>query len=216
MRSAWLAIGSGIVLSFCCIGAARADGQIECTSDNYRYRYCRADTDNSVRLAHQQSKTRCDYGRSWGYDRRGIWVDNGCSAIFEYGYGSGGRHKDKDDTGKIVAGVAALAIIGAIASSSDKSDRHRHEDDWGGGDRVPNWAIGSFSGSDRMAGTEIDINVSSNGRIGGYYGHQSLDGQFDGDRAYLGGRGYSAYATRDGFQLVADDDRRMVIDFYRD
>jgi hypothetical protein len=219
MRLSWVAVCAGVLLWFLGIGPVLADGQIECTSEGYRYRYCRVDTDNSVRLAHQQSKSSCDFGRGWGYDRRGIWVDNGCSAIFEYGYGSGGdrgrgRDRDRNDTGKIVAGVAAIAILGAIASSHERSDRHRDDDNWR--DRVPGWAVGSFSGNDRLSGMEIDVNVDPNGRIGGYYGHRSLDGQFDGDRAYLGGRGYSAYATRDGFQLVADDDRRTVIDFYRD
>jgi hypothetical protein len=215
MRSSWLAACAGVLLWFG-IGPAHADGQIECTSSGYRYTYCRVDTDNSVRLAHQQSKSSCNLGSSWGYDRRGIWVDNGCSAIFEYGYGSGGRDRHRDsDAGKIAAGVAAIAIIGAIASSSNRGDRHRDDDD-GWRDRVPGYAVGSFSGTERMSGMEVDVNIDRNGRIGGYYDHQSLDGQFNGDRAYLGGRGYSAYATRDGFQLVADDDGRYVIDFYRE
>ncbi len=190
--------------------------QIECKSKGYHYNYCRADTGGSVRVARQQSSTSCDYGRSWGYDRRGIWVDNGCAAVFEYGYGGGydgGRSRDRNDAGAVVAGVAALAIIGAIASSQHHADRPRYESS---GPRVPGWAIGSFSGSDNLSGTDISANVDPDGRIDGYYGHRPLDGQFDGDRAYLGGRGYSAYATREGFRLVADDDERMVIDFYRD
>lgn len=222
MRGAQLAPLVAFVLLFLAgMPVAKADGQIECSSDNYRYRYCRVDTGNVVQLSHQQSKTRCEEGRSWGYDARGIWVDNGCGAIFEYGYRGGGdrggRHKDK--TGDIVAGVAAVAILGAILSSGDSghsghADRHRDADY--GSDRVPNWAVGGFSGSDRRSGTDIALNVDRDGRVSGYYGRDRFDGQIDGDGAYLGHRRYQASQTREGFQLIADDDRRTVLDLYRD
>lgn len=217
MRMQRLAGFVAVLLMICAgIGRAHADGQIECTSQNYRYTYCRADTGNVVQLTHQQSKTRCEQGRNWGYDSRGIWVDDGCAAIFEYGFRSGGGgHRNKDKTGEIVAGVAAVAILGALLSS-DKSDHRREPDrDWGR-DRVPGWAVGGFSGSDRQSGMDISINVDRGGAINGYYGHNRLDGQFDGDGVYLGNRRYDARQTREGFQLIADDDRRAVLDFYRD
>lgn len=201
-----------------CAMQAHAGGQIECSSRGYKYSYCQVDTQGSARLAHRQSGSSCDEGRSWGYDQRGIWVDDGCSAIFEYGYGGGrgrddGGRRHKDNTGKVVAGVAALAILGAIMSS-DKSDRHGSQHDYGR-DRVPNWAVGGFSGSDRDAGNDISINVDNAGRVAGYYGRNRLDGQIDGARAYLGNRGYSMRQTRDGFSLESDDGR-TVLDFYRD
>jgi len=212
-RLAWLAV---VLLVLAGVTNARADGQIECTSQNYRYTYCRADTGNVVQLTHQQSKTRCEEGRNWGYDRRGIWVDDGCGAIFEYGFRrDNGRHKDK--TGEIVAGVAAVAILGAILSSdkSDRSDRdHRRDDDWGRG-RVPGWAVGGFHGRDRRSGDDIALEIDGNGRVSGYQDRYRLDGQVDGDGVYLGNRHYTAQPTRDGFQLI-DDDGRPTIDLYRD
>ncbi|MEP7041706.1 MAG: DUF3011 domain-containing protein [Dokdonella sp.] len=205
-----LLVGGGIT-------NARADGQIECTSQNYRYTYCRADTGNVVQLTHQQSKTRCEQGRNWGYDGRGIWVDDGCGAIFEYGFRrANGHHKDK--TGEIVAGVAAVAILGAILSS-DKSDHdhrsdHAYERDYGR-DRVPGWAVGGFHGSDRRSGDDVAVNIDGSGRVSGYQDRYRLDGQVDGDGVYLGNRHYTAQPTRDGFQLI-DDDGRPTIDLYRD
>lgn len=208
---------TAVALASCLGGAgAHADGQLECTSQGYRYNYCRVDTGGIVRLAHRQSKASCELGRSWGYDPRGIWVDNGCSAIFEYDYrGYSDRHDrhHKDHTGDIVAGAAALAILGAIVSS-DESNRHQDHRDYAR-ERVPGWAVGGFSGSDRESGTDISINVDGGGHVAGYYGHSPLDGQIDGDHAWLGSRGYGLRETRDGFQLHADDDR-TVIDFYRD
>lgn len=56
---------------------------IRCESDGGRRNYCRANTRGGVRLSHQLSRGSCDFGRSWGYDRNGIWVDHGCRADFE-------------------------------------------------------------------------------------------------------------------------------------
>jgi hypothetical protein len=55
---------------------------ITCSSDNGRRNYCAADTRRGVQLVRQRSDARCTQGYSWGYDRRGIWVDRGCRADF--------------------------------------------------------------------------------------------------------------------------------------
>lgn len=67
---------------------------ILCESDSQRTRYCDADTRGGVRLVEQHSRGACVEGRSWGYDRRGIWVSNGCRAEFELG---GYRQSYRDD-----------------------------------------------------------------------------------------------------------------------
>jgi hypothetical protein len=54
---------------------------VRCESDG-GYQYCRADTRNGVRLYRQLSRSSCQYNNTWGYDRRGVWVDNGCRAEF--------------------------------------------------------------------------------------------------------------------------------------
>ena len=56
---------------------------VSCNSNDERRHYCDADTSQGVRLLKQNSGSPCDQGRSWGYDRRGIWVDRGCRADFE-------------------------------------------------------------------------------------------------------------------------------------
>jgi hypothetical protein len=62
---------------------------IYCASDNGRRNLCPTDTRGGVQLVRKRSDASCDFGRSWGYDRRGIWVDRGCRADFQIG-GSGG------------------------------------------------------------------------------------------------------------------------------
>jgi hypothetical protein len=56
---------------------------ITCASNDGRRVYCDADTRNGVQLVEQHSNVPCRQGSTWGYDRRGIWVDRGCRADFE-------------------------------------------------------------------------------------------------------------------------------------
>jgi hypothetical protein len=70
--------------------------QLYCASDDGRRNYCNADTRNGVRLIRQRSGSACTQGRTWGYDRRGIWVDRGCRADFELGDRGYGRDRDRD------------------------------------------------------------------------------------------------------------------------
>ncbi|HEY3836603.1 MAG TPA: DUF3011 domain-containing protein [Bryobacteraceae bacterium] len=56
---------------------------VSCNSDDMRRHYCDADTRGGVRLLKQNSGSPCERDRTWGYDRRGIWVDRGCRADFE-------------------------------------------------------------------------------------------------------------------------------------
>src|SRR5690348_9983667 len=52
---------------------AAAFQEFYCASDDGRRHYCNADTRGGVRLVRQRSGSSCVQGRSWGYDRRGVW-----------------------------------------------------------------------------------------------------------------------------------------------
>jgi hypothetical protein len=59
---------------------------IYCASDDGRRRTCPINTGSgNVRLVNQRSGTACVQGRTWGFNRTGIWVDRGCRADFEVG-----------------------------------------------------------------------------------------------------------------------------------
>ena len=60
------------------------DIDVRCASGGYNYNMCQIDTGrgSSVRLVQQISKTRCVEGRTWGWNRAGIWVDAGCEGVF--------------------------------------------------------------------------------------------------------------------------------------
>lgn len=59
---------------------------LRCESSEGRGRQCPVDPRGGVRLVRQLSRSPCVEGRSWGVDRRGVWVSQGCRAEFEVGY----------------------------------------------------------------------------------------------------------------------------------
>lgn len=63
--------------------------EVVCESRSNRETRCEVDTRGGVALVRQLSNAPCTRGRSWGYDRRAIWVNDGCRARFEVGGGSG-------------------------------------------------------------------------------------------------------------------------------
>jgi len=108
-------------------------GTIECRSENNRYQRCSVNTQNRVEIVRQLSNTQCYERRNWGYDRGSIWVDNGCSARFGYGfgndYGSGGSSSSNSggggDASDVIAGVALagglVALLAALSKNSSGS-----------------------------------------------------------------------------------------------
>ena len=64
-------------------GAPPGNAVIRCSSDDGRRAFCAVDTQRGVRMVRQISGSPCEQGRTWGFDRRGIWVDRGCRAEFE-------------------------------------------------------------------------------------------------------------------------------------
>jgi len=71
--------------------------RMRCASIDYKYTMCRTDREpRRVRIARRYSKRPCIEGRTWGYNRRGIWVNDGCDADFDF-FMRGDRDRDRDD-----------------------------------------------------------------------------------------------------------------------
>lgn len=64
---------------------------LRCVSDDDQTVRCPADTRGGVRLVRRTSGKPCVEGTSWGADRGGVWVSQGCSADFVLGRGGSGR-----------------------------------------------------------------------------------------------------------------------------
>jgi len=59
-------------------------GQIlTCDSNDHRRQRCVANVRRDARLVRQTSRTACIEGRTWGWDRTGVWVDGGCRGEFQ-------------------------------------------------------------------------------------------------------------------------------------
>lgn len=105
-----ISVWTGLVVAALLGGAALDasaqgfDEVIRCESRDYRQVYCGIDSRRGVEIVNQLSDTACIEGRTWGWDRRGVWVSGGCRGEFAvaghgrydggggggYGYDSGG------------------------------------------------------------------------------------------------------------------------------
>ena len=59
------------------------NGQVfPCASNDGRQNYCRTNVYRGVELLRQTSRSACVQGQTWGFDRGGVWVSNGCRGEF--------------------------------------------------------------------------------------------------------------------------------------
>lgn len=64
-------------------GYAGPPETVRCESEDGRQRFCPVDTRGArVELTRQVSRSECRFGRNWGYDNRGVWVNGGCRGEF--------------------------------------------------------------------------------------------------------------------------------------
>lgn len=92
-------IATAAACGFAFASAARADDYnsgtkaVTCESTDGHRKECSADLRGfTVRDVDQESRSDCVVGRNWGYDDRGVWVDNGCRATFRFDSYRGGNH----------------------------------------------------------------------------------------------------------------------------
>ena len=192
-----------------CVAAALpstafAERTIRCESRNYRYQFCRADTDYRVRLVHQRSSTHCRQGVNWGYDARGVWVDRGCAAEFEVGRYDGRGGSGSGTAVAVGATVAGLAIAAAIAANRDKHDT-----------RVPSWAVGSFRGYDSRERTTVEVTVLPGGSVTGLADGSEFTGFFDDKRLEAGRQRFRVERAGNGFIATDENDSRHQVVFSR-
>ncbi|MCO6510602.1 MAG: DUF3011 domain-containing protein [Aridibacter famidurans] len=151
--------------------AAAQTGKINCESAGGGYQYCRVDTDNVVKLERKLSFSECTYNYSWGYDRRGIWVDRGCRAEFSYG-------KSGSNSGAAVAAGAIIggAILAGVLASrgGNKNDINTENEAYNFGySQGRNDALGGLSNDPGRHDDRVGSNVRNEYRNGYRNGFQS-------------------------------------------
>ena len=154
------------------------DEVIRCESRDYRQVYCNIDSRGGVEIVNQLSETACIEGRTWGWDRRGVWVSGGCRGEFavagrghydgggrDYGYDSGTsaliRCESRDfnqvycnaDARRGVRLVNQLSSTACVRGQTWGADRRGV---WVRGGCRAEFELGSGGGYDEDAGLPLD------------------------------------------------------------
>lgn len=58
------------------------NNEVYCASPYRRNHKCKIKIRGKVRLIHEFSSHACHFGKSWGFNRKGIWVNKGCTGLF--------------------------------------------------------------------------------------------------------------------------------------
>jgi Protein of unknown function (DUF3011) len=92
---------SGVWVDRGCRARFRAGGwggkhTVKCESEDQKYTRCPVSTAGGVTLVEHLSDSPCRYNDTWGFDRKGIWVDRGCRATFSIGHSSSGWQTDDE------------------------------------------------------------------------------------------------------------------------
>lgn len=173
---------------------------IRCESRNYRYNYCRVNTENRASLVSQVSPlARCELGRTWGFDNRGVWVDRGCSGEFRVGKGGGGG-----GAAAAAGAIAGAAILAAILAEKSH-DSHK--------DEVPSWAVGAFRGYDDRERTDVEVRVSPSGSADGFANGSRFTGRWTGERLEMARYRFHVSRAGNGFNAVDESDSSHRIYF---
>src|SRR4051794_22921048 len=67
------------------LAMAQNNNVFTCSSDDGRLHSCRVNTDSPIQFVRQRSDAQCVQGQTYGIDRGGVWVTNGCRADFAVG-----------------------------------------------------------------------------------------------------------------------------------
>ena len=200
---------------------AVADQTVRCESHKHAYKMCRVDTHGYVYLAREISKGACQQGRSWDYDRRGIWVDDSCKGDFVI---ESRHHTEdhKDHHGKeAVAAVAAIALIAAASAAADNNDHkdRYHDDDYhrgGHASYMPHWMTGRFKGYNLQYGSTVELRIDDDGRASASIDGQQVRGYVNDGRLYVGNVEFDIERAGDGFNTVQRGNRSNRVHYERD
>ncbi len=203
--------------------SALADQTIRCSSQNFQYTQCAIPEHGYVRLQQRTSKASCTQGKSWDYDRRQIWVDDGCAGEFIV---ETRQHTDShpDHKGDVaVAAIAGLAILAAAAASSKDNEQqsdNRYSDSnyyhGGHSSYVPGWMIGNFKGYNMEHHKPVRLNISSDGRVNANAAGVPLQGYVNDERLYVGNLEFDIERAGDGFNTIEIGNSRNQVHYERD
>lgn len=98
----------------------------QCLSEDKKRHFCQADTRGGVRLTRTLEGATCVYGKSWGYDVGGVWVERQCKAEFESGGGEAYKPQEVPGTGHVWGAGNGLKSV--TCSSADGAKHYCEAD----------------------------------------------------------------------------------------
>src|SRR5262245_48314514 len=166
--------------------------KITCESTGDKYRYCSTNTDNEVRMLQQISNARCDQGKSWGYDKNGVWVDHNCVAEFEVG-----RTGPSTSAKILAAATAGTAVLQALLANSQTTGmpgttpappvpapaQTAAPPSTG---TVPAWLVGTFKTIDPKTEAQVYVSIDQQGLLEGRANEKEFFGRVRGDQIFVG------------------------------
>lgn len=200
--------------------AALADYKITCESKSNRHTSCRLSQPGYVTLSKQLSGSSCRQGRDWDYDRREIWVDDGCRAEFKVrtsgsSNGSSGSNKAATAAGVVVA----AALLGALINNSRNKDDARYQDEnYYGGQHtsyVPGWMVGTFEGYNSMYGVSVELNITPDGQVLVTSEGNEFEGWVNDGRLHTGDAVFNMDQVNNGFITSQVGDRANEVRYRR-
>lgn len=207
---------SVIIASSSLFGAAAfAEQSITCKSNNYHYHSCKLDGPGHVRLKKQISTRDCVQGKTWDYDRRAIWVDDGCAAKFAVNYND--DYDSDSDAGKVLGAIAGAVIIGALANQVDKHDKY-NDDNYHGSRHssyVPSWMVGKFRGYNEAYNADVVLRIKSDGQVTAKVQKTSLSGFINNEELHLGSTVFDITRTSNGFYTNQHGNRSNEVKYHR-
>jgi hypothetical protein len=207
-------------ISFFDYGAGWGEsGFFTCESQGFAYRYCPAFTGDGVNLTKQLSNEECVKDRSWGYDKNGIWVNNGCRGEFILNVRDNkGWHRHRhhhhghpdDDAADIIGIIGGLALLGAIIGSAENSPQPPPPPPYyspyyqppyeNRKFPVPDRLLGTFSGFSDFYKEIIEINIAPIGIIDGYISDAKIYGiYYNREELILNNKIFIIEQTSEGF-----------------
>lgn len=182
---------------------------IRCESSGGRQNFCRANTDGRVALTRELSRRRCTQWRTWGFERGGVWVRDGCRADFRVGRPSSSGGVGAGTAAVVGAGVGA-AVMAAILSNRDSGTPTPQPPR-----TPPAWAVGAFRGFDPRDNIELDITVTPQGDVAGTADGKTIGGRITDGGIRIGTAEFAIAEEAWGFTARSRDSSNTVVHFRR-
>ena len=205
----------------------RRVNQIYCASDNKKYKQCDSSIRGKARLIHQFSTDTCRFGISWGFSRKGIWVDRGCVGLFRLlpprtaiqtqVIRCESSEQSPTQCPAPYPGDAQLMqrLSSADCTKGDSWD-YGAKGLWvkngcqalfkviyrGNLNRVPQWLLGRFNGLDQWNNTRLFVDIQPYGVAKARKGKTSILAELNGDILTINEDSFVIKKTNEGFSAA--------------